>query len=315
MAEERALELKYRPKTFDEVVGCSETVDILRQVAADWNEGKRPYKQVFLLTGPRGTGKTTLGRVLASEVGAAKGDIAEIDTSQFRGVDTAREIKRQVNIRPQGNARVWVIDEAHQMTAAQAEGMLKPLEEPPAHVLFVLCTTNPEKLTATLKSRAANLQTTLPKEKELIKHLKQIARKEEIRIDTEIAEEIAANTMYNIREALILLGQVMTVSDGDPETVKKYIRREAEKRSEGIQLCRQLINGASWKEVAETLKGLDEEPERLRQGVLTYAKSCLLGGKTSAYLVMEAFSEPFYTAPQAQLTMASFEAVQDLKNG
>lgn len=308
MAESADLTRKYRPSTFDDVQGNTEAVNTLRKVADAVNAGTSPFKQTFLLTGPRGTGKTTLPRVFANEIGSSGGDLQEIDTANFNGVNTSREIARQMNFRPRGKARVYIIDECHELTHAGQEALLKSLEEPPEHVFFFLCTTNPERIAVTTKSRCCQLHTAELGEDMLARHLRRVARKEGVRIGEDVCQEIAEHTFGNPREALVLLGQVLAVSDGDKDEIKRMVRKEAEKREEGIKLCRQLMKGESWKNIAYTIKNCDEDPERLRQAVLGYSRTALLGGELKAYLIIDAFDQPIFYAPRPLLVKCAYEA-------
>lgn len=304
------LEKKYRPAELNSVLGNKTAAENLAQTLEQYSSGQNP-KRTFLITGSRGTGKTTLARAFARELKATEenGDYMEINTTQLRGIDTSRAIERQVHFRPQGRARVWLIDEVHQMSGAGQEGLLKTIEEPKSYAFFFLCTTEPDKLKNTLKSRCAKLKTAAPEPAVLAKYLQRIARKEKVRIDENSCRDIAQLVEGNPREGLIMLGQVLSATGGDRKQTRNMIKELQEHVSEGIELCRLLMKkNVNWKQIAGTIKGLSEEPERLRQGVLAYAKSCILNGSTEAYFVLDAFREPCYDAPWPKLITAAYEA-------
>jgi len=124
------LHIDYRPKTLKEMEGNRSTVDSLQAVLS--RESDIPH--AFLFSGSAGCGKTSLGRIVASELGCAPADFREIDTADFRGIDTIREIKNQARLKPlAGKVRVWLLDEFHKSTADAQNALLKILEEPPSH--------------------------------------------------------------------------------------------------------------------------------------------------------------------------------------
>ena len=147
--EKMELYRKYRPSTLDEMVGNEATIKSLK---AELENGSH----VFLMTGPAGCGKTTLARIMAKEVNAGPLSIHEINSAENRGIDTAREIMEQMRYNPSdGDAIVWILDEMHQITSAGQNALLKALEDTPEHCYFFLCTTDPQKLIAPLKTRCS----------------------------------------------------------------------------------------------------------------------------------------------------------------
>lgn len=144
------LATKYRPKAFADIVGQEVTVSVLcRQIE------NNSLRNVYLFCGPRGCGKTSTARLLANAVNDNMGDPIEIDAASNNGVDDMRKIKYDAQMAPIGlKYKVYIIDEAHMLTTAAWNASLKLLEEPPEHVIFIFCTTNPNKLPETVLSRA-----------------------------------------------------------------------------------------------------------------------------------------------------------------
>lgn len=133
---------KYRPKSFDEVLGQSHIVDILKSAV---RAGR--VSHAYLFAGPRGTGKTSVARILAGEIGCVDIDLIEIDAASSRGIDEIRALREAVHFAPlRGPVKVYIIDEVHMLTKEAVNALLKTLEEPPKHVIFVLATTELEKV-------------------------------------------------------------------------------------------------------------------------------------------------------------------------
>ncbi|TSD02465.1 MAG: DNA polymerase III subunit gamma/tau [Parcubacteria group bacterium Athens0714_24] len=140
---------KYRPKNFDEVLGQDHIVGILKNAV---KLGR--ISHAYLFSGPRGTGKTSVARILAKEAGCSEMDLIEIDAASSRGIDEIRSLREAVNFVPlQGKIKVYIIDEVHMLTKEAFNALLKTLEEPPSHVIFILATTELEKVPETIVSR------------------------------------------------------------------------------------------------------------------------------------------------------------------
>jgi len=299
-----SLHLKYRPQEFDEVYGNKDTVSALQGTL---KKEDRPHS--YLIHGPTGCGKTTLGRIIAKEVQCKGSDYREVDSADFRGIDTIREIRKQSQFRPlEGKCRVWLIDECHQLSKDAQNALLKALEDTPKHVYFILCTTDPQKLIPTIRGRCSQFQVNPLSDNEMKKLLRYVAKQEEESLQKPVYEQIIQDSQGRPREALQILAQVLNVeSDKRLEVAKK----SAELQSQTIELCRALLQGAGWKKVANILSGLkEEEPESIRRAVLGYCNSVLLKEENpQAGAIMEEMIEPFYNTGFPGLTFACFSIV------
>ena len=181
-----ALYRKYRPASFAEVRDQEHIVSVL--------EGAIKKKQIphaLLFAGSRGTGKTTLARIFAREIGTSEIDLYEIDAASNRGIDDIRELKEAVHTLPYESARkVYIIDEVHMLTKEAFNALLKTLEEPPAHVVFILATTEEDKLLDTIKSRCQVFRFRAPSRGVLAKTVIDVAKKEGFKLKLEAADLI-----------------------------------------------------------------------------------------------------------------------------
>lgn len=243
------LHIKYRPQTFEEVIGNKETVETLARVIAGKN-----CPHAFLLYGPTGCGKTTLARIIAKELGAKNSDVKEVDSADFRGIDTIREIRQRSGFRPlESRCMVWIIDECHKLTNDAQNALLKTLEDTPSHVYFILCTTDPQKLLPTIRSRCSEFKVSPLSELETIRLLRRVARQEGKGLSKSLYEQIALDSQGHPRIALQILNQVLEA----PEEMQEQVARKAKiEQGQVIELCRALMKPAvGWKEVRKILQG------------------------------------------------------------
>lgn len=295
---------KYRPKTLAGVVGNETTVNLLRNML---EKGTIPH--TILLQGASGCGKTTLARILQRSLECSELDFIELNCSDFRGVDTIRDIAKQMHFSPTGGkCRIWLLDEVHQMTKDAQNAALKILEDTPSHVYFLLCTTDPQKLISTIKNRCCQLSVELLSEASLRKLIDRVLKKEEVDLKEDLLEMIIDASAGSARKALVILDSVLNLPEEEREAA---IKNDPEEK-EVIELCRALIKGESWSRIASLLKGIKAEPEAVRYIVLSYARACLLSGRNArAAVIIDAFSCNFYDSKEAGLALACYEVVEN----
>jgi DNA polymerase-3 subunit gamma/tau len=226
-----ALYRKYRPQGFDDVVGQEPVVRTLRNAVSAGN-----VRQAYLFAGPRGTGKTSLARILAKALNCAHGptpdpdgtchacvaiaagtslDVVEMDAASQRGIDDIREIRERVVLQPvEGRYKVYILDEAHQLTDAAFNALLKLIEEPPPHLVFVFCTTELQKMLPTVRSRCQTFVLSRPRLPELVRYLKRVAEGEQIEAPEAALALVARSARGSFRDAVSTLDQLSAATEG-----------------------------------------------------------------------------------------------------
>lgn len=309
-----SLDIRNRPETLDTMTGNSTTIAAVEKLF----ERRDKFPHALLITGPTGCGKTTLGRIIANMLGAKEVDYREVDSAQFNGIDTVREIKAQMRYLPrhqESECRVWLIDECHMLGTGGASeknraqnAILKMLEDAPGHVYFILCTTDPQRLLKTVVGRCLKLEVSTLTDKTMSNLLKRVARKERSKLPEEIREMIVEKADGHPRNALKLLEKVVGL---DEEQALELIDVESKKETQAIELCRALIGNAPWRQIAKILTGLKgEDEEGIRRMCLSYCNTILMKGDTNpqAFIIMEEMEEPFYNTGKPGLTLACYRA-------
>jgi len=202
---------KHRPTAFEDVFGQDEVISILQNSI---KQGSISHS--YLFSGTRGTGKTSIARIFARELGTSDQDIYEIDAASNRGIGEIRELRAGVDTRPfNSNYKVYIIDEVHMLTKEAFNALLKTLEEPPSHVLFILATTEKHKILDTIISRCQVFDFNRPNKNLLVEHVERICKKEGRKIDSESADLIASLGDGSYRDTLSHLQKVFAYISGD----------------------------------------------------------------------------------------------------
>ena len=222
---------KYRPQKFSEVIGQDHVVKtLINALKTD------KVSHAYLFSGPRGTGKTTIARLLAKAVNCTDKssyepcnkcescveimenramDLIEIDAASNRGIDEVRELRERIRFAPtHSKYKVFVIDEAHQLTKEAFNALLKTLEEPPEHAIFILATTEPHKMLPTILSRVQRFDFKKISFADIVKRLEGIAKSEGMKTEEKALRIIALNSEGHMRDAESMFGQVIAFSDG-----------------------------------------------------------------------------------------------------
>ena len=300
------LHIDYRPKTLKEVEGNRSTIEALQAIL----KREKDLPHAFLFSGPSGCGKTTLGRIVANELGCAQADMREVDVADFRGIDTIREIRQQSRLKPMaGPVRVWLLDECHRQTVDAMNALLKILEDTPPHVFFILCTTDPEKLLKTIRSRCMAFSVGPLSERQTTRLLQRIVQAEGVEnFPEEAYKQLHAASQGHPRRAVVELDRII---DLDPKSVLKAIEQTSKDEALGVDLCRALLKREPWEKVATVLRGLqDQEEESLRRLVLKWMNTVLLKeDNQQAAHVIECFKGNFFDSGKAGLTQAAYDAV------
>lgn len=224
----KALYRRYRPKTLSEVVGQEQITTVLQN---SLKNGKLAHAYLFI--GPRGTGKTSVARILAHEINNFPYeleddylDIIEIDAASNTGVDNIRDLREKAIIAPtKGKYKVYIIDEVHMLSKSAFNALLKTLEEPPEHVVFIMATTDAYKVPVTITSRSQVYTFKLANPSVMLDHLKKIAKQEKINITDEALEIVVKRGGGSFRDSLSLLDQISTLSDNkiDADLISKAL--------------------------------------------------------------------------------------------
>ena len=205
---QEALYRKYRPSSLDELIGQSDAVQLISEQIKNNN-----LSHAYLFSGPRGVGKTSLARIIATTIGCDPVfDITEIDAASHNKVDDVRELNDSVNFiaSSPGKKRVFILDEVHMLSNAASNAFLKTLEEPPDHVIFILATTEPDRVIETIRSRTTQIAFKRIKNSDIITSLEKISKAEKIKLSKEILEYIANQSDGSLRDAINLFEQTFS---------------------------------------------------------------------------------------------------------
>lgn len=292
---------KYRPENFSEVVGQNHVIQTLTNAIS-----QDMVSHAYLFSGPRGSGKTTVARILAKAVNCQQRkskesepcnkcdscleinhsramDLIEIDAASHRGIDEIRELRDSIKFSPtKSKYKVFIIDECHQLTKEAANALLKTLEEPPLHAIFILATTEIYKMIPTIISRCQRFDFRKLTAEEIVEKLKTIVQKEKVKIEEKALTSIALNSEGSVRDAEGYLDQALTFANFEKQ---KEIKTDDIKELLGlveINTAGQLVDFISQKKSKEAIDFLNEildkgyDPKEFTKTLINYLRQALL---------------------------------------
>ena len=267
------LHIKHRPKTFEDVIGQD---GIVTNLARLFDAGRVPHS--FLFTGPSGCGKTTLARIIAAKLHCLDNSVIEVDAARYSGIDAMRELLIGAQYQSLGDSRrkFYIIDEAHSLRKATWQTLLKNVEEPSPHLYWAFCTTEPEKVPDTIRTRCHAYDLKPVKWDLLSEYLTAIRDEEKLAVKDEFIDIASRKAQGSVRQGLVYLSMLDGIVNKD-EALR--LVEDADAQLEGpIVLARLLLSGrgATWDAARKIIEGLDDiSPESIRLTVLNYATAAL----------------------------------------
>jgi len=301
--EHTVLYRKYRPSNFKEVLGQDH---IVKTLGGAINLGN--ISHAYLFAGTRGTGKTSIARIFANEIKTTENDLYEIDAASNRGIDDIRELRDSVNVLPfESPYKVYIIDEVHMLTKEAFNALLKTLEEPPKHVIFILATTEIEKLPDTIVSRCQTFQFKKPSQKVLKDLVMDVAKKEGFKLEPASADLIAVLGDGSFRDTHGILQKVISSS------ADKNISTEEVEMVTGApkgKLVNNFISAIAEKDLEKGLKAIDTAVES-NIDMKVFLK--LILRKLRAILLVR-FSKDMTKEIETEFSEEDFKFINDLAN-
>lgn len=298
----------YRPRRFTDILGQDEAVKILSRMVKKGN-----VPRSILFSGPSGTGKTSLARVLATKLGCRKHDLEEINIADLRGIDTIRDIRSKMTLNPLGGkAKIWILDECQTMRGESQNALLKILEDenPNSKAHIMLCTTEPGKLIKAIRTRCTDIKTKCLDSDTMECLILGTCKKEKKKVHSTVLSKLVETADGSPRKALVLLNSVLEL-DTRAEQLNFIENSDSEKQT--IELCRLLLKpGCTWDNVRGLLKQIEDEPESIRRMVLGYVNAVILNGGLvdRCIRLIDCFSSNYYDSGKAGLSWSCYMACQ-----
>ena len=311
---------KYRPQVFSEIIGQEHIVQTLTNAISSGI-----LSHAYLFSGPRGSGKTTIARLLAKALNCQNRkekdfepcnkcdscleivknnsiDLIEIDAASHRGIDEMRELREGIKFAPsKSKYKIFIIDESHQLTKEASNALLKTLEEPPSHAIFILATTEIHKMIPTIISRCQRFDFKKLTLEEIIKRLEFVAKKEKTKIERDALELIAVNASGSIRDAESIFGQILSFEDAAREITAEEVKSILALVE--TNLVAEFFNFLIEKKTSEALSFINEimekgiDPQEFIKALINYLRQALIlkiiGTKQAESIVIGLTKEEF----------------------
>src|SRR5437868_2435966 len=317
----QALYRKYRSKSFEEVIGQDHVTQTLQKAI---KSGR--ISHAYLFTGPRGVGKTTVARILAREVNnfqfdgeSANLDIIEIDAASNRRIDEIRDLRDRVRITPvSGRYKVYIIDEVHMLTKEAFNALLKTLEEPPAHIIFILATTEAHKLPDTIISRTQRFEFKPIPVSKAVSQLASIAKQEKIEISPEAIELLAAFGNGSFRDSIGYLDQLASSGSRiNEDDVRRVLGWPSQTQVEEILAA---VNGGETENLLILLQQLKDsgvDAATVASSMSMKIRQAVLGRAPLAHieLLKQLLEVPISSRPYDRLELSLLEAALRTSSG
>lgn len=329
----QALYRKYRPTNFDEVAGQETIVKTLKNAIK-----KNKISHAYLFTGPRGTGKTSIAKILAKTVNCTSlingnpcnqciscqqinskqtTDVIELDAASNNSVDEIREIRNKVSLVPSNSKyKIYIVDEVHMLTTGAFNALLKTLEEPPSHVIFILATTEPHKIPATILSRCQRFDFKRVSESQIVSRLKSIVESEKIEIDNAALIEIARLSDGGMRDSVSMLDQA-TAYSSTKITVQDIHDINGTVTQSELKVCVDYILEGDLEKLLSTINSYNESGKnmlKLAEEFLHFFRNLLIAKQVPNYLDCLHINSEIYTSLKTKLSIEKILQTIELIN-